>query len=319
MPDSLNKLQQKQPGEIRIAHLSDLHISWTRSNIKKQVKKIAKSTHMDSARNFQAVMDDLARREIDHIIITGDITGGGKLHEFDIARQILNDHIEPKKMTIIPGNHDISYKKGLALSNGQSPAKFHHFLACFKDTFPKEYPEELNMEKRKLFPFIKYIENGDICIIGVDTTIRFSPKVLGINAFGSVGEYQINELSVLLSKPALKNKYKIVVMHHHPIFLPFYDWGDHFKFLVKGKRLLDMLYAHDVDMILHGHKHHPFCWQSHNYIHRHDIAIVCAGPPNAYGGHKLVYNIYSIQDNDVNFYYQECKHNLKTKKKYSYK
>ena len=105
-------------------------------------------------------------------------------------------------------------------------------------------------------------------------------------------------------------------MHHHLLLLPFSDWGDSIRGLRNSRQLLELFYSARVDLVLHGHKHYPFCWQSHTF-RRHDLAIICAGPPNAKWmdssrlEDKLVYNIYSFNDGLVKIYYRECPHRLR--------
>jgi len=178
---------------------------------------------------------------------------------------------------------------------------------------PAEHPADLQMEMNGTFPFVKDIGGTDVWLIGLDTTTRVPIKVPALNALGNVSEKQLRELQKLLKAEAMCAKTKIVMMHHHPMLIPFYNWGDSWKGLRKSRRLLDICYGNRVDMIAHGHMHNPFCWQSHT-LRRHDFVIVCAGPPNAYAAplspneEALVYNIYSFQENSVHIHYKQCIH-----------
>jgi Icc-related predicted phosphoesterase len=181
-------------------------------------------------------------------------------------------------------------------------------VSHFPDLFPHTYPPELEQAKKDLFPFIKVLGGGRIAVIGLDTTGHLTAKIGLLNSLGTVSRTQLAELRTFLKHPWLHDKIKIVVMHHHPMIVPVATMFDSFKHLFQSKELLDLLYENHVDLILHGHKHHPFCWQSHTF-RDHDLIVICAGPPDAYANGRnaeLVYNIYSIIGHRIAIHYRTC-------------
>jgi len=316
-----SELGPKAEGEFRIAHLSDLHISADRSGIRHRWRSWVGQSQAKNLVNLQAVLRDIAQCEIDHIVLSGDLTNGAKEEEFEALKAALRDYIHPSRMTIVPGNHDLSYRRvrpGVTLH--ECPRKLWHLVSHFTNLFPSQYPSELHMAKKQLFPFVKVLDDGRIALIGIDTTGHLTTKAGPLNSFGQVGLAQLAELRMLLKNPWLHDRIKIVAMHHHPMIVPVATMFDSFKYMFKSKQLLDLLYESRVDLIIHGHKHHPFCWQSHTF-RDHDMIVICAGPPDAYANGKsaeLVYNIYSITGHRIGIHYRTCSPTLRPKTEFAH-
>jgi predicted phosphodiesterase len=316
-----SELGSKAVGDFRIAHLSDLHISADQSGLRHRWRRWVGQSQAKNLVNLQAVLRDLAQWEIDHVVITGDLTNGAKKEEFEALKTVLADHADPDRLSIVPGNHDLSYRRvrpGVALHS--CPRKLWPFVSHFTDLFPSQYPPEMHQPKKQLFPFVKALAGGRIALIGIDTTGHLTTKAGPLNSFGQVGLAQLAELRTLLKNPWLHDRIKVVVMHHHPMIVPVATMFDSFKYLFQSKQLLDLLYETGVDLILHGHKHHPFCWQSHTF-RDHDMIVICAGPPDAYASGKsadLVYNIYSLKDHHISIHYRTCPSSVRPKTEFSH-
>ncbi|MCX8036577.1 MAG: metallophosphoesterase [Candidatus Sumerlaeia bacterium] len=315
------ELGPKAPGEFRIAHLSDLHISADRSGLRSRWRSWVGKSQAKNLVNLQTVLSDLAAQDIDHIVITGDLTNGAKEEEFDALKQALGDWLQSDRLTVLPGNHDLSYRRvrpGMALH--ECPRKLWHFVSHFPGLFPSHYPPEMRHAKKQLFPFVKSLDGGHIALIVIDTTGHLTTKAGPFNSFGQVGLAQLAELRAILKNPWLHNCIKIVAMHHHPMIVPIATMFDSFKYLFQSKQLLDLLYESRIELVIHGHKHHPFCWQSHTF-RGHDMIVICAGPPDAYAGAKssdLVYNIYSIVGHRIAIHYRTCPASQRPKTEFSH-
>jgi len=77
---------------MRIAHISDLHVS-SLYYVPEWGEKTA---------------EWINNSDIDLVLITGDLTMDGHAHEFDLAMELV-ERIEPKKL-VVPGNHDAKNK-----------------------------------------------------------------------------------------------------------------------------------------------------------------------------------------------------------------
>lgn len=316
-----SKLGPKTADEYRIAHLSDLHISTDRSGIRHRFRSWVRQSHAKNLQNFQAVMRDLESHEIDHLIVTGDLTGGARDEELTAFKAVLGPYADPKRLTIIPGNHDISFRhSNRRIRRVPYPRKLSQLGFHFPDLVPPKYPGELGLRKKHPYPFVRVLGGGSIALIGLDTTNRLTPKAGPLNSLGSVSNLQLGELRAILKSPWIHDRLKIVAMHHHPMIVPVSTMFDNFKHLFQSRQLLDLLYENQVDLILHGHKHHPFCWQSHTF-RDHDVTVICAGPPDAYAHGKqtrLVYNIYSFVGHRIAVHYHSCSPTLRRKTEFDH-
>lgn len=304
------EVKAKAMGEFRIAHLSDPHVNSDQSAFRHRLRSWARQPFAKNLLNLQAVMRDLAQRDIDHLVLTGDLAHNARDEEFTAIREALGEYAQPGFLTVVPGNHDLSYgPSGRKGAREKCPRKLRRLVHHFPELFPATYPSELGRAKKLLFPFVRVVGDGRIVLIGLDTTGRLTKKAGPLNSFGTISRPQMRELRELLKHPWVQDRIKIVVMHHHPVIVPVATMFDSFKHLFQSKQLLDLLYESHVDLILHGHKHHPFCWQSHTF-RDHDLTVICAGPPDAYAnGQKadLVYNIYSIVEHHIGIHYQTCR------------
>jgi 3',5'-cyclic AMP phosphodiesterase CpdA len=308
----------KRKSEYRIAHLSDLHISADRSEFRCRWRSWVGASHSKGLLHLQAIVRDLAAAEVDHVVITGDLTTGAQDVEIEALKQALGKWLDPEKLTLVPGNHDVSYRHGRwRRRQKQVPRKLSNLAHHFPEFLSADHPSPLNLRKRRAFPLCRVLDAGRIALIGLDTTgglpITWGP----FNSFGHISRAQFHELRALLRSPWIHDRLKIVAMHHHPLIVPVFTLFDGFLQLFQAKQLLDLLYEHGVDMVLHGHKHHPFCWQSHT-LHGHDLTVICAGPPDAYANGKssdLVYNIYSVNGSQIDIHYRRCPPTVREKPK----
>ncbi|MEW6356895.1 MAG: metallophosphoesterase [Planctomycetota bacterium] len=309
------ELPPKQPGEYRIAHLSDLHLCGGRLPLTMRIKRLVYRAHPDARDLAAFVLSDIARAEVDHVVVTGDMTESAALHEYEDAARLLAPLGGSQTLSIIPGNHDVCYarRQKHGTHTTRVPRKLWRFMDYFGHLIPDLHPPELGHGKTHIFPFVKLVDRGKIALIGVDTTSRVPRQALALNALGTVSNRQFRELQQILTAPAIREKTKVVLMHHHLLLLPVNQLGDSIRGMRKARRLLELFYSARVDLVLHGHKHHPFCWHSHTFK-RHNLAIICAGPPTTTWmdatriENSLVYNVYSFKEHSVQIHYRECRH-----------
>ena len=306
-------LPKKEPGEFRVAHLSDLHLCTAKTPLSIRIKRLVYRSRPEALDLLASLLADIRKARVDHLVITGDLTESAALQEYEDAAQLFGTLPSPDMLSVVPGNHDVCYARRQKHGSHTTrvPRKLWRFTDYFGATLPDTYPEELALDKAHIFPFVKLVDGGKIALIGVDTTSRVPRRALALNALGTVGKRQFRELQRILTAPALREKTKVVLMHHHLLLLPVNQLGDSIRGMRKSRQLLELFYSARVDLVLHGHKHHPFCWHSHTFK-RHDLAIVCAGPPNETWmdttriENTLVYNLYSFKDNSVRIHYREC-------------
>jgi 3',5'-cyclic AMP phosphodiesterase CpdA len=126
----------------------------------------------------------------------------------------------------------------------------------------------------------KTIKLPGVGIIGIDTTIP------DLNE-GNVGRGKLRWLLGELKKIP-KSHRKIVAMHHHLIAIP--HTGRERSTVADCGNVLDTLVNSDVDMVVCGHRHTPYCWLINN------LAVVNAGSISAKKLRAKINNSYNLID-----------------------
>jgi 3',5'-cyclic AMP phosphodiesterase CpdA len=241
---------------LTIAHLSDLHLSpeFGRTNIRR-TKRILRS---------------LASSNIDHVVITGDITADGAHREFEIARGIFAAHglLDPHRLTVVIGNHDVyggvhRAEDILSFPRRCRTTEYDAKVAAFREFFRETFQHSVVVSQPGLYPFVKVL--GPVALIGVNTIARYSGVRNPLGSNGEVDEQQARRLERILQSPLFERKVKIVLQHHHfsRVEQPAEGamgsiWGsiERRTMKLRGKKQLARLYRKaGVSLVLHGHIH----------------------------------------------------------------
>ena len=149
-----------------VAHISDLHI--------------CKSTDFDEGKFLQAVTE-INQLQPDMIILTGDLTNGGFLAEYEMAQKYLKMFEAP--LFAIPGNHD---------ARNLGDQTFEEFIG--------ERSWKLTMD-------------DNFTVIGLDSSSPDENR-------GHVGNPQRLWLEHQLDQCVVNENFSIVALHHHLIPVP---------------------------------------------------------------------------------------------------
>ena len=239
-----------------IAHISDIHLN---------------SFYNDSTlKRANFLLKEISENNVDHLIITGDITDNASEKDLEIFRRMLAKYgfINGDRLSIIPGNHDIFGGVQKAEDIFTFPEKcnavnYNKRVNNFLSYFPEAFGNCHHLSSRNYFPFTKKINNT--LIIGLNSIAQYSKLS---NPFGSNGEIdstQFGELFDILKATEKDVKYKIVLIHHHfnklkseakSTFGSIWSGIEKQTMKLKGKRrLLNLFREYKVDIILHGHVH----------------------------------------------------------------
>lgn len=234
----------------KIAHISDSHISFADQD--------------SHGKKLIELLSDIKERNCDHIVLTGDVADNPNRKDLLYVREILSHFglLDSALLTLIPGNHDIfgGAPKGpdffrfvMICSEINYDEKADMFIEIFKETFPNNHS----------FPFLKIINN--IALIGINSVDRFSEEKNPEGSNGKVSKEDFKKIKELLSSDSVKDKFKIILIHHHfnpPKFkenLPAHSmWlrSINRKMRIYGKKaLMKMFKKYKVNLILHGHTH----------------------------------------------------------------
>ena len=119
-------------------------------------------------------------------------------------------------------------------------------------------------EGDSLYPFIKIL-NDSVAVIGLNSIARYSKDLNPMGTNGLIDKQQMKSLEKISKQANLKDKLKIVLIHHH-FNKPWHNkahpehgtWleSEQWKMRLHDKKeLYDYFDKYDIDLILHGHTH----------------------------------------------------------------
>ena len=198
----------------RLVHLSDLHFG--------------ASPRLEA--RTAAVVDDLVARNVDHVVVTGDMTEHGTNEEFERFCRVFEPLAQRRRLTVIPGNHDRLGDDVAELTMGG---------------------QRVRVERR-----------DGLHLVLVDST-RTNPGF----AFVAHGRLDDTDLAAIdrALRQAAPGSLVCVLLHHHPLAMPHESWlealGDRVglpfgQALDRGEALVALARGR-ADLVLHGHRHRP--------------------------------------------------------------
>ncbi len=282
---------------MKIAHIADLHICSTH-----------KRTNIKSA---TAIINKLAKEDIDHLVITGDVADNASEKDFQILRRILTnaDMLDTKKTSIIIGNHDIFGSVQTAEDILSFPLRckttdYNAKVALFCNVFAELFEGAIFSTSNEMFPYVKII--GDFAFFGINTIDVYSKLKNPFASNGKVSKKQFEDLKELFEREEVKDKRKLVLAHHQ---FSKYLWEapkpgqslwqkiERQTMKLRGKKkLLSLFLRNNVEMLFHGHVH-----DSRDYW-RDSIRFSNAGGTMNGSAHgELKINYVEIDDNSTSF------------------
>lgn len=233
-----------KPGKTRSAftliHISDFHlcrptgVSFARLLNKRAFSYLSWKVRRRREHRIEvlrALTQAVQATGFDHIAVTGDLTQLALPAEFEHARQHLQDLGPPQTVFVVPGNHDALVPT--AWEDGYS--RWADYMA----------PDSAKAGPPPCFPTLRV--RGPVALIGISTARPTRP----LSAAGSIGASQLARCAEVLSATALRNLYRVLLIHHPPV--P--NAVSSHKRLTDAESFLPLLRQHGAELILHGHSH----------------------------------------------------------------
>lgn len=184
-----------------------------------------------------SVVSSKARKDGEHMVITGDLTQLSLTDEFEQARLWLERLGSPNDVSVIPGNHDAYVKP----SPAPGLAKLQPWMS--------NDPDGIDIATGTGFPYVR--RRGSVIFFGISSAVPQLP----LFASGKVDKYQLDALSKGLAQT--KGFFRVVLVHHSPV-----RETDNFrKRLISSGDLRLVLAQHGAELVLHGHSHKTI-WRS---------------------------------------------------------
>lgn len=236
---------------MKIAHISDLHVlaledatplRLMNKRFTGWVNLKLRRAHEHQAHALHAVARAIRERDdIDHVVVTGDLTNLALESEFDAAHAFLRDELrlDPSRVSVIPGNHD-AYTHGAHRSR-----RFEH---TFGEYITNDLPGAAAMAEPSAFPFVRL--RGEVAFIGLSSAVPKPPMM----AAGELGNLQRLALHAVLAHAEVRARFPVLLLHH-----PWHPPPSPVKALLDGLEdrdaLREVLDEVPRGLLLHGHLH----------------------------------------------------------------
>ncbi len=249
---------------VRLAHLSDIHItsprldwglkdvfskrftSWINYQVLGRKRRFAFAQQV-----LTRLVEDLHHRHIDHVIFSGDATALGFESEFRLAAQLLRCQEPSLPGLAVPGNHD--YLNKYAEKSG-----------LFEKYFAK-WQQGIRVDHHT-YPFAQRV--GPVWLIGVNGS---TANRIPWDASGAVGHAQRERLKKLFDR--LGDGPRILVTHY-PMCLRSKRAEIKFRNLRDLRHVQELAEEANVSLWLHGHRHHPYHFQTVKGV---SFPVICSG------------------------------------------
>jgi 3',5'-cyclic AMP phosphodiesterase CpdA len=269
---------------IRLAHLSDIHVSaaalewrwrdWFNKRLTSWINVRCfgrRRTFARASEVLDRLVDELPGRGIDRVVFSGDATAMGFEAELRRATEGLRVGGAPLPGLAVPGNHD--YLTPAAAASGL----FERYFAPWQEGVRiGEYT----------YPFAQ--RAGPVWLVGVNAA---AGNRAPWNATGWVGPEQRERLEQLLAQLDPGPRWLVI---HYPIRLPNGRGEIWYHGLRDLDKVLAIAKAGGVGLWLHGHRHTPYFFDRPTWA---PFPAICAGSSTQQG--IWSYNEYTVDGSSV--------------------
>jgi Icc protein len=198
-----------------IAHLSDLHLGLGPGVVGKA----------------EAFADALIEAEIDHVVVTGDLTEAGRVSAYRDFQRVFAPLIDSGRVTIVPGNHD-----------------------RLGDDVGRDF-----MDGRR----VDVVKAPGLHVVRIDSTGPHNRSSI-VAAHGLICSAVLDQLETALAE-AGSDELCVILLHHHPVPLPGESFFERLSCSLGLPYARELTLGHELlrralgrcDLVLHGHRHVP--------------------------------------------------------------
>ena len=225
---------------IRLGHISDLHLAeksrYPRNGF------TARDCEKYSARLARGLIEALREVQVDHLIVTGDLTLSGEAREFERAAELLQPFAEQRKLTVVPGNHD------LWTDDSVETARFLRAVG----------PDGRGMRKAApSYPHVVPLADEAVLIALDSARHGADPHTTP----GRLGSEQLRTARALVREHAKAGRAVVLAFHHHVVLPPERVPSDALVArmpLFDADQVVRLVAELPVAAVLHGHRHTAF-------------------------------------------------------------
>ncbi|MUP37009.1 metallophosphoesterase family protein [Labilibaculum euxinus] len=305
----------------KIALLSDIHFGkYSRTNDFTVPGELMIS-HSHGEKSLKCeLISKLKEEQVEYIIITGDLTSIGSPSEFihckSAIKEIANSvGVKSEKVIICLGNHDIDWNISKLSANYTNSTReiqneaTDNYLAVAGSVANHWLLEMDNYDEKGPAPYSGVIEFDGIVFFALNSGWLCSEK--DAVKQGKLDSLQLEWISTKFSNYKKSKKWKILILHHHPFNYPYAKPSPDHSVLMEGPELKDLIGNYGINIVCHGHRHHPRVKNEMENGWLNPITFISSGSlsVNLEHRHEEIPNLFHIieLDHDKSFYLRSYK------------
>jgi 3',5'-cyclic AMP phosphodiesterase CpdA len=267
--DRLDSYFQSSSGaaleSIRIVHVSDLH--FVNGKALNALKSCSSGVHGHDLNVLPALKSEVGTLKPDFIVSTGDQTTFGDQTSLTACRAFLEQlasesEVPLDRLYCIPGNHDVL---------------LHYYCGFFSSK--RNYEKIFGSVKVADY---KEVAGNKVAFFSFDSTLERKSGMFWplVGSRGKISPQSFNDFnSGRRQKHDLREYFKIALIHHHPLPIPFKTHPEDIELttMVNGGSFIAHMQESGINLILHGHEHHPYSCQYCYEPNGDDIVVAAAG------------------------------------------
>ena len=244
----------------------------------------------DEGTQMEENLVETVRRDhpnLDGILVAGDLTSVASPSEFLGCTKIIESirdklDVQANRVFHTYGNHDVDWQvSSLSRKTIENGAKLkpRGILEEAYQTIAAHIGELLCKNSGE-------IESGPVPGSGVFRSDDFDLFIINSGYFcsseqdwkhGKIGSDQLEWLEHILKVDADSKKWRIAMTHHHPFNYKYPIPVPDFSCIEEGAEIVDLLGKHAIDILIHGHRHHPRLQPQLQHGWVRPVTFFCAG------------------------------------------
>lgn len=274
----------------RIAILSDIHFGKHSRTLSFTVP--GEETQDKSKETYsleEELIDLLKRMGPQYFFVAGDLTSIGQPQEFyyceekiiSIAQQV---GVEEKNIICVLGNHDIDWSISELGDKNITKDTNNQVGDIIKQKYQLIAANCAKYSMDRLV--LKYDDEGPAPYSGIVKRDEFIVFILNSGWYcthdqqfshGKLESSQLEWLKKVVSEFKEDNRIKIILMHHHPFNYSYPIPSVDISTIEEGAELIEIAASNGIDIIVHGHRHHPRVETIKIGSDSKPITMICAG------------------------------------------
>lgn len=291
---------------MRIALISDIHYGSLSSTSDFTVhgESLLYGDVANASPLFKGLIDTISKEKPDYLLVAGDITSTGSPLEFKncyekIFQLAIAAGIPPENVLICLGNHDIDWRITRLVDTYKARSAYLSVDVEFLENAYRRLAHSWSVSEisqlsdntaRFTFlyddaPLTGVVERDD-CIIFVLNSGHLCYHDES-HKHGALSKEQLYWFQDSAKKYVCSPKAKIVLLHHHPYNYPFPITGRDPSTLEEGSELYEICGKSGIDLVIHGHRHHPKAKTVNENGWLNPVTYMCAGSLSVNASHRL--------------------------------